>query len=315
MAKKKEVVLLFNFSYGELIAQCLEKSYYFNRDVADLTPRGVTAARITAFNDQTTSFSGLPTDEALRGEQEAFTEVLTAKREILITSIQDILGIAALTFGEHSGKYHSFGSTDLNRLTHEALYFKSDNVETRGTTYLTDMGPHGLTSGMITTLNTQQGDLKTAIKNRDGAIANRDIGKQTRRTAANALYAEMKDMAGTAYNYYVTRDEAKANDYVIYESTANQTHWLRNLIPAQTYLMTEKTFLAGANIHIYNPGTTPLIFALVANSTDAVTAGINLGPGLDQIHPVEDFGPLTNHFLKVKNDDSSTVGRFELRIL
>ena len=44
-----EIITKFNFSYGELFQQSIEKQTYALRDVAELTPRGITAARITAF--------------------------------------------------------------------------------------------------------------------------------------------------------------------------------------------------------------------------------------------------------------------------
>ncbi|MCX6351196.1 MAG: hypothetical protein NTX03_04965 [Bacteroidetes bacterium] len=236
-----------------------------DRDVLDLTPRGITALRLTAFDTQTTAFSMLPADESMVGD---ITDAVTAKnlqRTNLIKKIQDILGIAEGTFGLKSGSYHSFKPCDLNALTDAELYFLCDTIETRATHFLVAMTPKGLTAGMVTALDTNQADFKAAMKLQGKLEGDRDLATELRHIDGNALFDELSDMNQTARNFWINTDEAKANDYIIYDSPNQQNR--TGAIPGMSVISRAFTgIVAGSNFTIWNDG--PESFEVYFSLTD-----------------------------------------------
>ncbi len=211
----------FHFSYNELINLSFEKEALLTRDITDLTPRGITAARLTAFGTLRSNFVAIPTDETLVANITIAKNQRDALADPLRISIREVQGIAANTFGSGSAEHKSFMPQALSELDAGALFLLSSTIVAQGTTYLTQMTPKGLTAAMLTSITTQANNLKPKITAFELAQGAQLLGTQNRHTAANALYDEMAAMCETAIVYYQDRNPLKAEEYIIYDTGGN----------------------------------------------------------------------------------------------
>ena len=224
--------LNFSFSYNELINLSFEKEALLTRDLADLTARGITAARLTAFGTLRSNFVAVPADETLVANISIAKNQRDALADPLRIIIREVQGIAANTFGSGSAEHKSFIPQALSDLDAGALYLLSSTIVAQGTTYLAQMTPKGLTAAMLTSITTQANNLKPKITAFELAQGAQLLGTQNRHTAANALYDEMAAMCETAIIYYQDRNPLKAEEYIIYQTTGTQQQ--RNGIVAAT---------------------------------------------------------------------------------
>lgn len=224
--------LNFSFSYNELINLSFEKEALLTRDLADLTARGITAARLTAFGTLRSNFVAVPTDVTLVANISIAKNQRDALADPLRISIREVQGIAANTFGSGSAEHKSFIPQALSDLDAGALYLLSSTIVAQGTNYLAQMTPKGLTAAMLTSITTQANNLKPKITAFELAQWAQLLGTQNRHNTANALYDEMAAMCETAIVYYQDRNPLKASEYIIYQTTGTQQQ--RNGIVAAT---------------------------------------------------------------------------------
>jgi len=213
--------LHFGFSYNELINLSFEKEAMFTRDVADLTARGITAARITAFAVLRNNFVAIPQDATLVANISIAKDARDAAAEPLRVAIREVQGIAANTFGRGSATHKTFVLQTLSDLDAGGLFLLAPTIVAQGTTFLAQMGDKGLTAAMLANITTLANNLKpllTAFSTAEGAQL---LATQNRHFAANALYDEMSSMCETAIVYYQDRNPLKASQYIIYDEGGN----------------------------------------------------------------------------------------------
>ncbi len=214
--------LNFNFSYNELINLSFEKEALLTRDLADLTSRGIDAARLTAFGMLRTNFTSIPPDATMVANITIAKNERDALAEPLRIAIREVQGIAANTFGNASAQHKTFLPKALSDLDASALFLLAPTIVAQGNNYLTQMAAKGLTNSMLTLITTQANDLKQKITAFELAEGAQLTTTQNRRHAANALYDEMRAMCETAIVYYTDRNPLKAEQYIIYETTGTQ---------------------------------------------------------------------------------------------
>lgn len=224
--------LKFHFSYNELINLSFEKEALLNRDITDLTPRSITAARLTAFGTLRTNFVNLPTDETLVANITIAKNERDALADPLRISIREIQGIAANTFGNGSAEHKTFKPQSLSDLDAGALFLLAPTIVAQANTYLTQMTAKGLTAAMLTNITTQSANLKPKITAFELAQGAQLLGTQNRHIAANALYDEMSSMCETAVVYYQDRNPLKASEYVIYDEGGNSQQRNGSVLPS-----------------------------------------------------------------------------------
>jgi hypothetical protein len=214
----------FTMTYDELINLSYEKEAYLTKDMAELSSRGITIARIAGINTLRDAFFNIPTDDVMVGLIKVAVINRDAAVAPFLTNIKEILGIARNTFGEKSGEYRTFGASDLSRLDPSGLVRLSNSIALRANNYLTQMTPHGLIAAMITELETKANALPPLIKAVDNAEVDRPLTTVQRHQAANALYDNIKAMCNTAQVYYADRNPTKAANYLIYEVWGSVQH-------------------------------------------------------------------------------------------
>ena len=213
--------LMFSFSYAELMRLTYEKEALLTRDVTELTPRGITTARLTAFNGLRTAFVAIPSDSTVVATISQATRDRDLAAYALRTAIRDIQGIAANTFGEGSPEHKAFAPKGMSEATPGELLLLAPTIVAQGNLFLTAMTPKGLTAAMLTDVTNKGNTLKTKITAFELAEGSQPITTANRHKAANALYSEMSNMCQAANNYYKERDPIKAEQYVIYDLGTN----------------------------------------------------------------------------------------------
>ena len=85
----------YNFGYNELVNLSFEKEAQFARDQAELNARGITTARITAFQGLRTTFLNVPQDGTMVANITIAKNSRDAAAEPLRIGIREVQGIAA----------------------------------------------------------------------------------------------------------------------------------------------------------------------------------------------------------------------------
>ncbi|WP_129536611.1 hypothetical protein [Chryseobacterium sp. 3008163] len=84
--------------------------------------------------------------------------------------------------------------------------------------YLPQLADEGLTTEKINTLMTQREALDVAIDAQAKGISDRDLAAEGRVEALNKLYQLLTKYAGTGQDIFYETNEAKYNDYIIYDT-------------------------------------------------------------------------------------------------
>jgi hypothetical protein len=98
----------------------------------------------------------------------------------------------------------------VNRLVHKA-----------GTDHQAELATEGLTVTILGDLQTDITDADVAITKKALRVSERDKAVNDRVTIGNDLYSELVKLADTGKHIWEDSDEAKYNDYVIYQSVDN----------------------------------------------------------------------------------------------
>lgn len=316
MSIKQPPETIFSFSFGRLVIVANEKASFMERDAAEFALRGVDAADITAFRDQTEEFDNLKTDEEYLGIQNDIGIIKDENAETLRVAIRSIMTMAENKFGKKSAKVRRFRVFDLSNMNDAELHRCAKRVKRVATEYLTLLDSEGLTALIITDLETKNQTFEDSIEEHADAIADRDIAQEDRVEKANALYTQMEKHCNTGKDIWETTNAAKANDYIIYPSEGgNGTEPIDLIILiAETKNAIERIFNAEDEITIANTGTGDLDVGLVLLVDDVVApgAGVTVAAGATEIVTASQLGDVPqNHFLNVTNngavDGSCTI--------
>jgi hypothetical protein len=87
---------------------------------------------------------------------------------------------------------------------------------------LDDLAEKGLTQQMLDDLETVIGEFDNALSMQEDAISSRDIATEERIEKANAIYAIVSKHCDTGKRIWVSSNQAKYNDYVIYDTPSGK---------------------------------------------------------------------------------------------
>lgn len=218
MTKKKEVVRDYTFSDADL-AQLGDKSVeLITRDLVELDTYGINNDDKNWIADTTEEFKNFPTDVELEGEVSEKTEVKDEAADVVKVDVRSIMVRVSNAFGVKSAKYRKFGSKGMDELDDNDLHRLGNRVVRVATGYLAELEEEGLTQGIIDALNDKNVVFDDTIDAKDEAVRARDISTEDRIELGNSLYNKIVKVFNAGKNYWVNKDEAKYNDYVLYES-------------------------------------------------------------------------------------------------
>lgn len=247
MANNNELKRIYLLTDGELKQFADQVVIFVTRDMTDFTPRGISAATLTALNLLITAFDNYPSDPELQGLVMQATEAKYASADQLKSAIRNIRNMAEITY-KNGAKYQTFDFKDMARLSDDDLMRLARRVVRVGTTLLTELAAQGLTTSLLTALTNLANTFDSAINTQFNAIENRDLATQERITKGNTLYAEVSRLCSIGQTIYFEVNPAKYNDYVIYGSSG--TTYILNFTVSDH---NSHTPLANVDIHIHQP--------------------------------------------------------------
>lgn len=218
MAKKKISVRDYQFSDGVLKQKADDVVGSVQRDLTAFSARGVSATTVTGLQTLITAFDSTQTDEELEGALSVTTEAKNVLADSLRSAIAVVRTMAENKFGVETALYRSFAFDGMSDLSDEQLYRLGKRVIRVATAQLTQLASEGLTASVITNLTTITTNFDTSIDVQQEAVKNRDIKTQDRVEKGNAVYKEITRLCNTGKSIFVNTDEAKYNDYVIYNT-------------------------------------------------------------------------------------------------
>ena len=223
MITKIEVKRIFNFDDATLIQRSDALLGSLNRDIADLGYRNITAAVLASFANRIDAFRETDTDVEWQGAISDIVGKKNQKRAELHIKIGTIRNMAQNVYGTAKGIYSSFGFDNLDRLDDNNYVRAAKRVYRMATAKLSDLSAEGLTAAQLTDLQADIVDFDNKIDEVDAKEEERDLATQTRITTANELYRTAKKLSGIGKTHYLSRDEAKYNDYVLFPEPDSDT--------------------------------------------------------------------------------------------
>jgi uncharacterized protein YwlG (UPF0340 family) len=218
--KNKEILIDFNLTYGSLIQKADDLMSSAVRDLVDLIKYGMTQETIDATQLIRDEFVEMPTDAELVGDKIGKTEAKTNKAEELREGIKDIENRVGLKYGKKSWQRRKINAGELSRLSDAELCRIGYSTARIATGFVDEQGSMGLTQQLVDELKTTTQDFDDLIDQQEDAIKERDISTQERRLKANALYEKIIHISDTGKAAYYGTNEAKYNDYVIYDTAS-----------------------------------------------------------------------------------------------
>ncbi len=227
----------YNFSDANLWDATNKVLIGANRDVTELTTYGIDQTALDALNAQNDAFSNLPTDIELSQEMAAATEEKNAKRtELTNYVLVEIMARVELKYGADSKVYKQFGTGMIHNCSDAEFFFAVRRIRRKASSNLANLASEGLLNSHLVAVATLITDFDTLIEAQEQSIENRDAAVKVRVLAGNAQYAVLVKIANLGKRLWLSVDESKYNDYVLYpnQNTPPNAQVVETSVPAGT---------------------------------------------------------------------------------
>ncbi len=218
MKVKKVIARDYNFSdatlkqKADIIALCVL------RDIILFATRGITNTVVLAFKAMVEAFDNIPTDDELQGDASIATENKEKSGELLKSIIRTIRTMAENKWGTMSSHYKAFNFDGIDTLSDDQLHRMAKRVVRVATKQLSDLASEGLTIDIINDLKSADTKFDDDIDVHAEAVRQREIVKIERIEKGNEVYKEMSKLCNTGKDLFASTNEAKYNDYIIYDT-------------------------------------------------------------------------------------------------
>lgn len=216
--KKEQVTRDFKLADSVLKQKADELIGLIDRDITEFTDRGYNAAKKTELTNALHTVDNFPNDEQLEAIKINLTEQKDAARSALEKTMRSIFNMAENVFGLYSAKYKEFGNAGISQQSDAEIVRVAKIMSRSAEKYLSQLADEGLTSEKITILITQRDALDVAIDAQAKGISDRDVATESRIEALNKLYQLLTKYAGIGQDIFYETNEAKYNDYIIYDT-------------------------------------------------------------------------------------------------
>ena len=216
--KKPIVTRNYNFADAVLKQKADELLVLLDRDSVEFADRGYDRDAKDAFVNAIRIVSDQTSDETLEASKMILTENKNANRSVLEKSMRTIFNMAANKFGTKSAQYRAFGNPEISRQSDAEIVRTCKVMVTAARANLPALESEGLTEEKIEKLNSHGIALDESIDVAKKGVSDRDIATEKRVEELNALYALVIKYAGIGQDIFYEVNEAKYNDYVIYDT-------------------------------------------------------------------------------------------------
>ena len=208
----------FSITYDHLPLLVNRINNFMIRDLDEFQKFGYSEEKSSKLVEEVKKFESIPLDVELKGNQVIATELKNNKA----MEIKDFLGKINVriktTFGSKSALYRKFSANEISRLSDDSLLVTARYIAKTCGMYLDQLKDKGLTEEIITDLDQLADDFESLIYNQYNAIADREIGTYSRADQANLIYKEMSKISEIGKEIWQGVNEAKYNDYFIYDT-------------------------------------------------------------------------------------------------
>ena len=216
--KKQMATRNYNLADAVLKQKADEFFALLNRDEPDFADRGYNAAAKTAFAAAIDTINSITSDETYEAVKIGLTADKDATRSALEKAMRTVFNMAKNKYGAQSAIYRSFGPPEISQQPDAELARTYKVMTLAAKTNLAAMETEGLTQDKIDALTAVGRSFDDAIDAVAGGISARDIATESRVESYNALYKLVIKYAGIGQDIYYETNEAKYNDYVIYDT-------------------------------------------------------------------------------------------------
>ena len=220
--KKAEVTRLYKFSDAQLIAVGNEKIAFMRRGLEAFALFGLNETQFAALETQIAAFSNLVTDIESSSNQAQISEKKEAKAEELRTAIRAVMTRVAQKYGADSARYKNYGVGILSKQSDADLIITAKRVVRVGTDGLGDLASAGLTAAFLDTISLLNEQFEALLIEQKLKIGERDIQQEDRVEDGNAIYSLLVTYTQTGQDIWASKDVAKYNDYVIYNTVSGE---------------------------------------------------------------------------------------------
>ena len=220
--KKKSPEVSFRMSFAVFIMMVKTKLSFIRRDIIQFLKYGVTEPVLVVLDGKITEFDEIPTDEELVGAQGMATEAKDAQAVKVRAGISSIMTRAANTFGTHTSKYRRFGINGISDLIDQQLLISARRVNRVGRLFVTELAPQGLSIEILDDFKADFDLFDDLLIAQENAIADRDDATENRIEKANAIYHEIVKYCENGKRIWESVNEAKYNDYIIYDTPSGE---------------------------------------------------------------------------------------------
>ena len=188
------------------------------RDKPEFEDRGLDDAGRINFNNAIQAVNELISDETFEASKIGKTATKDAARRALEKSMRTIFNMAANKYGSRSAEYRAFGEADISNQSDSEIFRTSKVMALAAKEKLADLKSEGFSQIKLDDLTAQGITLDESIDALAKAISDRDEATESRIETLNSLYALLIKHAGTGQDIFYETNEAKYNDYVIYDT-------------------------------------------------------------------------------------------------
>jgi hypothetical protein len=220
--KKQATNRMYNYPDSELYVQCIEHINYAKRDIQDFETYSFSKERVAKFEQACKVFAELPTDDELLGVQMQMTEKKAVVADKLKIAIRSVMTRVAMKYHNKSGRYRRFGTRKMGDMNDPQLLFCARRVIRVGHQMLPFLNDVGLSEVNLDTVREAMVNFENAIHIQKDKVSDRDIMVEKRTDLGNELYEELIVLCNIGKDIWIDKDTVKYEQYVIYESNADQ---------------------------------------------------------------------------------------------
>ncbi|MEY4925978.1 MAG: hypothetical protein RI894_414 [Bacteroidota bacterium] len=213
---KNEVTRNYSISDSDMIQLSRRILAFLQRDLLFFQSYGYTPITVSSYKLRIDNFSNMPTDLELLGDQEGATSDKTILRNMLLNKLRNMRERVKLIFEEGSGRYNKFGFAGLSSISDNDLVQAALRAVRCGHQYQVMFANVGIDIAYLDDVRSVADDYQDTLLTQVTTMSDRDIATEDRREAGNVLYAEVVKHAEIGKTIWSNIDEAKYNDYVIY---------------------------------------------------------------------------------------------------
>lgn len=210
----------FSMTFGDLNQLADKLIRFARRDMMELMPFGITAAWIDDLEAKNAAAKDFPSDEESVGDQKFATDAKDAAREKLHHLLTMVMVHVKACFGLDSTAYERFGTKAIGESTDSDFARKAGKVRRNLILHMPALTQVGLTPMLFADFTAAVDAFDNAIDDKEDAVSKRDRETQERAMISNEVYAQIIILTDYAKAYFYSRDEARYNDYVIYDTPA-----------------------------------------------------------------------------------------------